>query len=170
MSGILKAMKKSAFTLVELMIVVAIVLILAAAATGGALSVLRNLRFSNAFNKAVFIVQEARNLAINEKGTAASYRVEITGTTLNLFALDSTTAIDSYALQNMPNATFYSRAVGSSGDCTPAEIKFAKGAVKTTLICAGADNPASLIVGLSDPENNLDKSFTIHKAAGIPQL
>ncbi|MBI5413487.1 prepilin-type N-terminal cleavage/methylation domain-containing protein [Candidatus Peregrinibacteria bacterium] len=162
-------MKKSAFTLIELMIVIAIMLILAAAAMSGMSSVLRNLRFGNAFNKAVFMVQQARNLAATEKGAAASYRVEIASDNIKLFA--DTTLTETYNLQNMPGATFVSQVTGITGNCSTAKIEFAKGAAKTILTCEGGSaNPASLTVALSDTANSLNKSFSIHNAAGIPQL
>lgn len=115
------------------------------------------------------MVQQARNLASTEKGTATAYRVEIVSDNIKLFA--DAAIIETYTLQNMQGATFISQVTGAAGNCTTAKIEFAKGTAKTTLTCdGGSANPASLTVALKDTANSLNKSFSIHNAAGIPQL
>lgn len=179
---------KKAFTLIEIIIVMAIVLILTAAAITGTSRILKNIQFNNVFNKLVFMVQTARNLAIAGKTGDTNVRfydlhVE---TSLNQFldlrtrnADGSTDSIEFYFIDKNKFKVFSSDITnGIPGIDCPQEvhIKFEVGTGKFFVNCPGGLNPEAKIiqVGVKELQENApgtrEQSFLIHRATGIPQV
>lgn len=72
--------KKRGFTLVEIMVVIAIVMILAGAAVLQSSQVQNLLQFNNTFSKLTLMVQRARNLASTETEAGTDFGVYMEGT------------------------------------------------------------------------------------------
>lgn len=72
--------KYPAFTLLEIMITISIVLILATAAVLQTSRIQNLLKFNNTFQKMVLLVQQARNLAFTEKEAGTNFGVYFEGT------------------------------------------------------------------------------------------
>lgn len=166
-------MKRSGFTLAELVIVMAIVLMLAAAAITGSIGLLRSLRFSNTFNKLVLMTQQARSLASSARGTDISYyEIEINSHEIKLKTNSS--ALDSYSLENTGALSFYVSNAADTLCALPANIQFAQGNAQTKFVCNGlADpNPPILKAGVEETKDGdtKKKSFIMHKVSGIPQI
>lgn len=166
------------FTIAELIIVIAIIIILAGAAITGSAGLIRSLRFSNTFNKMIFMVQQARSLAVTGKGTAANYDVLIEMVPLNISIGSSTSAtrdiIETLVLEETTNLKFFASHTGGPSCGTTATIQFERGSGKTSLQCDSANPPpSSLTVGIREVEVGVEKrskTFSIHQAAGIPQI
>ena len=173
-------MKRRAFTLVELLIVIGAILILSAAAVSGARKVIRSLTFGDNFNKLVFMVQRARNTAISGKDTnIAIYGVRINpqaGTatyfTKNIGGVTEDQT-DPPVIRLRAEDNFSFTAVAGLA-CTEARIEFVNGKAETRLACEGAGeankNPDLLTVNVHDARENTKRTFSIHKAAGVPQV
>lgn len=163
-------MNKKAFTIAELIIVIAITMILAAAAIGGTRTIIQTLRFNNIFNKTVMMVQEARNLAVTQKSTKPiEYSVAIDFVAIKLKEGRNTT-ISTTTLAQDSDLSF-----SFEPNCLSVEIIFAPGTANTELNCIGSttEHPESLKITLVETDNNeiaRQKSFSIHKTAGIPQV
>ena len=72
-----RRVNKKAFTILEIIIAIAVILILATAALSGSGGIIRSMRFNNAFNKMVLMVQKAKSLATSGKKTdVKNYKVE----------------------------------------------------------------------------------------------
>lgn len=168
---------KKGYTIAELIIVIAIILILSTAAISGSAGLIRSLRFTNSFNKMVFMVQQARSLAVTGKGSAANYDVQL-GIATNTISIGSSTAVvreilETFTLEATTNLTFF--ASHTDGTCsTSATIQFERGAAKTSLVCDAVNPPPSLFtVGVREVEAGVErrsKTFSIHQASGIPQI
>lgn len=178
-------MKKTrfAFTIIELIIVIAILLILAAGAFGGTGGIIRGLRFSNAFNKMVLMVQQARSLAVTGKNPdLKSYEVQLnmsapfSAVLQGIQQNDAPQIIESFTL----DAASTNLSLTNNGGCDPAIIRFLNGKAETQLLCTGGSLPSVtlLTIMLEDTSGGApagtapvhSKSFTIHRAAGIPQI
>lgn len=170
--------RKNAFTLIEFLIVITVVMILAATAITGSTGVIQNLRFGNAFNKMVFMVQQARNLALTAKGKIPGYQIKFDNKkielfttegndkkldTLNLPAQGITYCVENLSAGATPSVTL------PSCNCNSASIGFTSGTAKTILSCAG-QNVAFMRFGIKTTDNTRQKFFTIHAATGIPQI
>lgn len=171
-----------AFTLVELIVVISIVMILSGAAMSGASGVIKSSRFTNAFNKMVFMVQNARSLALAGKDAdvekyevrvstvadqAGSYRASF----VSVKAGNAESVLDSVALPNVFGLRFTGNAGNSS--CAPlATIRFYNPGARTELVCEGAGSPnaSAFTLGLAETNGARAKTFSIHAAAGIPQI
>lgn len=188
-------MDKKAYTLLELMIVVAIVLILAGAAIIGSSGIVKNIQFGNAFNKTVFMVQKARNLAINGKNTAQtpavnSYAVKFDMPaapglhSVAIVALGAEETIGSgdeemletYILTNNMGIELLASDVssGASGTaCTgSAVIYFENKTGNVSFDCTGGpDAPNIMQFGIQETgDATTARTFLIHRAVGTPQI
>lgn len=174
---------KKGFTIIELIIVVAILIIMAGAALSGTGGIIRGLRFSNAFNKIVLMVQRARSLAVTGKNPNIKwYEVQFSFASPGTAILQGekqdgiTQEIERFTLEPQTNLSF-----SKIPNCDPtAEIRFLNGKAETQLICQGiAEEQVTLLtIGLQENAANAapgaaavrSKSFTIHRASGIPQV
>lgn len=172
---------KKGFTIIELIIVVAILIIMAGAALSGTGGIIRGLRFSNSFNKIVLMVQRARSLAVTGKNAnIKAYEVQFSFASPGTAILqgekqDGTMQeIERFTLVSQTNLEFTNNLA-----CEPATIRFLNGKAETQLICTGGPSTVVLIeVGLRENAVNAapgaaavrSKSFTIHRASGIPQV
>lgn len=162
-----------AFSITELIIVIAIILILATAALNTVPGVLQGLRFNNAFNKMVLMVQEARSLAMTAKKSADFYEVHFptTGSSQKAYLKSSDEELDTLILEAKTNLKFFFE----PDNCAEAIIQFATVNGKLTITCTGAanPNPQILTVGLKEivsDKTTRSRSFSIHSASGIPQV
>lgn len=173
-------MKKHAFTLAELIVVISIIIVLAGASIIGTAGIIKNLRFANAFNRLVFMVQEARSRAVTSRGTAAAYivTIDLASTKKNIKLTDentSSTPIDSFILDAAGAIEFFAK-YGSPPSRTvcnaDASIRFERKTARATLVCGTSDPIPLMEFGIEDNQQNPQrtKSFLIHQAAGIPQL
>jgi len=159
-------MKPKGYTIVELIIVITIILVLAGAAIGGTSGIIRNLRFTNTFNKMVLMVQQARSNAITGKNEQ-SYGINIQSSVFQIFAGTSTTVIET--LQAPTNLVFSTK--GSLTCAAAATIEFTSLKATTTLKCNGIDEKQLEVSLCNDSACTTNKkSFLINKAAGIPQV
>lgn len=166
---------KKAFTIIEMLVVIAIVLILSAAAIGGTSGLIKNLRFNNAFNKTILLVQQARNLAITGKDNLIkSYILEFDlaagkATLKSKKESGAPSELDKLVLDSASGMTF--TASGAAYCTTTASITFANTTAETALSCVGAG--ASTYLQVLKIEIRMDaktKSFSINKASGVPQM
>lgn len=164
------------FTIVELIIVITIVLILSSAAISGTAGLIKNLRFNNTFNKVIFMVQQARNMAVTGKSTGVtSYTVYFYANKVELKAqkVGSTDTLSEITLGTDFNLVALP---GATGSCSDASISFNNGNAETTLTCTGSSSATdvkSLTVSLQEIANSstgLTRSFSIYSASGIPQV
>lgn len=178
--------RKSGFTLLELVIVIAVVLILASVAVSQSSSTLDFLRFNKTFNKIIFMVQKTRDLAITAGksdedvsavfayytkfsvvsgvlGVPDAYHVEI-------FA--KKTARDERIEDFSVPANISLRIESGVSSCTlspdPPQLSFSNRTADLSFTCSGVSDPASIKVKLSD--SSRQKSFVIHKASGVPRV
>lgn len=163
--------KKDGLTFVELMIVVAIVIIISAAGVASSRGVVKNLQFQNYFNRMIFMVQEARNLAITSKDQyAVSYSVQFDTPANNTKVTVFKTMVDAsnFDVEVYPFA-LSDFAITSAPNCAAtAIIKFESSTGKTSISCDG--NPLPFIeLGLTDNVGKT-RTFSIHQVAGIPQV
>lgn len=164
-----------AYTLVELLIVIGIVLIIAAAAVTGSRGAIKTMRFNSAFNKMVLIVQDARNHALTEKNQNFDYYgVRFTFTApyiATFFGIDEGNDeqnIETFELDAVSQFGFHTQQ-----NCTPsAAIKFEKVTAAVQLICEGIANSqiTDLIIGLQELDGTRSKTFAVNSAAGILQI
>lgn len=169
-------MKKNiGFTLAELFIVVTIVLILAAVALGGVSGTLRNLRFGNAFNKMIFMVQQGRGLASTGRDSAvAVYIVQFNFTASDPRAITIKQKLDN-TLEEIDRLILDPRdfqffAAAPCNQASVIVIQFTNGKAATQLLC---DNVAQslLTIGLQETRQaGNSKTFSIHQASGVPQV
>lgn len=171
-------MKHRGFTIAEIIIAITVIIILAAAAITGSAGLIRTLRFNNAFNKMIFMVQQARSLAVTGKGSAAIYDVKL-DIVANTISIGSSTAairepLETLTLEATTNLEFFASRTG--GVCgISAIIQFERGSGKTSLQCDSVNPPPSLLtVGVvrevEAGAERRSKTFSIHQAAGIPQI
>ncbi|GEM_PF-4658226 len=171
---------KKGFTIIELIIVISILIVLAGAALSGAGGIIRSLRFGNAFNKVILMVQQARSLAVTGKNSDMKwYEVQFSFVTPNTAVFqgekqDATMqVIERFTLDLQTNLSFV-----SPQGCSPAAIRFLNGRAETQLICTGGPTSPLLTIELEEntPGAAADalparqKSFSIHRASGIPQI
>lgn len=165
---------KSAFTLAEMLVVVMIVLILAAAAVRGTSGVLKNLRFTNSFDKMIFMIQQARGLALTSKDSNVKtyeFIIDFTAkpmkaTTFKIKKDEAKQETDRLILDDAGTLKFT-----AAPECVnTAAIQFDNGTGDTELIC-DLTTPTSFTIGLAESApGGKSKTFSIHKAAGIPQV
>jgi prepilin-type N-terminal cleavage/methylation domain-containing protein len=179
---------KKGFTIVELIIAMTVILILAGAAVAGSAGLIRSIRFTNAFNKIVFMVQQARSLAVTGKNSAVNdYYMIFDETadpeTITLFGdqnnnqtLDTGESIEEYRLETTTNLHLHLESLSPTAvpSCGTLRIGFRNGNGETSLVC-GADTPANVKIGVEEePEGGgpavRSKNFLLHQAAGIPQV
>lgn len=169
------------FTIAEIIIAITVIIILAAAAVTGSAGLIRTLRFNNAFNKMIFMVQQARSLAVTGKNSEAvkAYGVRFdfpsSATLYNIQSNDTTQNSEILQLEVTTELAFY-----SSPNCKIARIQFTNGNGETSLECEGGmqNDPPLLTLGICEGENCINdlntaprnKNFSIHRAAGIPQI
>ncbi|MEK9133086.1 MAG: type II secretion system protein [Patescibacteria group bacterium] len=175
-------MNKSGFTLLELMISIVVILILAAAVLGGTGSVMQNLRFGNAFNKIVFMVQSVRSMALIAKGDIAVYGIAFTQPNVDGFgavetfsqsADDQKTVLESFILPSNINSYFYAaKSANVDISCgNSAGVTFERGTVRVTFDCGGQSPTEPVVVfGLKEKVGTRSKSFRVHKQTGMPQM
>mgnify|MGYP001568021810 CR=1 FL=1 len=176
-------MRRQGFTIAEMIVVIAVVLILAAAAIGGTSAITRSLRFTNTFNKLVFMVQQARNLAVTGNNSDTKEYVVIfeqkmspQPDTITLFRkIDDSYTIDAgdivieeYKILTTTNLELTLEKI-AGGSCSKIIVSFQNGAAKTSLLCDDEANP-NLKIGIGDGVSSNEKHFLIHEAAGIPQV
>lgn len=172
-------MNSRGFTLIEILIVVAIVAILAAAAIGNSSGLIDGLRFNNAFNKTVFMVQQARNFSSSGKDNF-SHGVQIvngaTSFTIKLFAdddgdgsYDASEESENYSLPSGVSIEV-SNLGGSSSECDfPIQILFALRTAEASLKC-GTTSTSQIKITLTSATLGRTPSFSITSASGIPQV
>lgn len=210
-----KQRRRLAFTLAEIIVVVTIVIILAGIAFSSTSGVIKNLRFNNAFNKMVLMVQEARNLAATGKDSRASnygidfYQMTQGGVTVHAmrlykeflnapqqFIFNSTQQPDLQPPEDQELLTYHlpqtlsllvtpliTVPAGSAVACNPSSnpppsLFFNAGSGSLEIRCG--NNPATVQMYSASftiaetppggPQAQRSKAFTIHKAAGIPQI
>ena len=155
---------KKAFTLVEIIIVLTVIMIMSVMAVGGTSGILGNIRFTNAFNKMLLLVQQASNLSINGKNPdIINYSVTITPGQDIVLKGDST-EIDKITSTDLKEFSIY-----CEPNCTVATISYSNGTAVTDLTCTGIGKVNSLKIGLRKG-TTYDKSFQVYKAGGIIQV
>ena len=174
------------FTLVELVVVVMIVMILAAVAVTSSNGILKTLSFGNTFNKAIFMVQQARSLAVpggdvtikgygvrfslNSSNAATLFSTTENITDTDAVSLGKHTTIENYQLASNSGLAFGATPNNTSTSCTSATITFIHGSTTAKLTCEGASPPTSDILTITlKTTSGTSKSFSIHRASGIPQ-
>lgn len=163
------------YTLAEILVVVSIILILATAALQGTRSIIKNMRFSNAFNKMLFMVQHGRNLAITGKdSTAKNYGVRfefiiqphkaIVYKTIDKVVED----IDTFTLEKNSNLEF---TVTPKCLANVMKLEFTNKSGEAKIICGNTPPQSTVTIGLKEnAPDGRSKSFSIHAAGGIPQV
>lgn len=170
-----KLKKTSGYTIIELIIVISIVLILAGTAIGASGGIIRGLRFTNTFNKMIFMVQSARNRAVtgrNQNYTAYRIQFSISAPPIPQTATQkSVSATGETILETLTLEATTGLSFTSAENCTEAVIEFTNGSGSTSLQCVGGTdpNPPLLQIGLQEGTSTRTKTFLIHRAAGIPQ-
>lgn len=167
------------FTILEIVIAIAVILILATAALSGSGGIIRSMRFSNAFNKIILMVQRAKSLATSGKKTdVKSYKVEflLDKGTVNLIA-DTETAetMDTLELEQTSLLKLTSPSCGDA--ITYSVIIFNNQTNEIELKCSnapGATNESLLKISLEEKDidgNSVrEKTFSINHLSGLPQL
>lgn len=175
-----------AFTILEIIIAIAVILILATAVLGNSGGIIRSMRFNNAFNKLVFMVQRARNLAIAGKNAEVEkYVVEIFKGTAALFTSPESATSEILTLPESTNLQFQTK-TEINLDCNSiAVIIFKNGVSEPILACDGVagslnPNPEDIANTLKITLEELDasdknkvvreKTFSINHISGVPQL
>lgn len=169
----------------ELVIVTVVVIILASSVLMGTGQVMRNLRFGNAFNKMVFMVQQARNAAITSKGDFDYYGVEFAMPnikTVGRFA-EKTGVLQKTYVENLiieesvnSNILIKDKTNNPAGvDCGTGIVKFEKKTAQVSFICTNllASKPTLMEFGLKEKaevQGPKTKSFAIHMQSGVPQI
>lgn len=173
-----------AFTLLEIIIVVTIVLILATAAVSQTGSVQQLLKFNNVFQQTVFFVQRARTMALTQREDAPRFGVDFsTSNSIQLFKDPAATVEETF---QFPSGIIHHVTIGVAGgtNCPSAQITFDRETARTRFSCTGIDEPLVLQVTLcqltsgssatdcaSAPTDIIrSRSFVIHRAAGVPQF
>lgn len=159
---------KKAFTLVEMIIVLTVIMIMSVMAISGTSGILGNIRFTNAFNKMLLLVQQASNLSINGKNSdIKNYSVTITP------GQDIVLKGDSTEIDKITSADLKEFSIYAEPNCTVATIGYSNGTAIADLTCTGIGAPNdkvnSLKIGLKKG-TTFDKSFLIHKAGGVIQV
>lgn len=176
---------KKAFTIIEILIAITVILILAAAALSGSGGIIRSMRFNNAFNKMVFMVQRARNLAIAGKNAdVEKYAVEIFKNTAALFTSPESATSEILTLPESTKLQFKTKTETGLECISMAIIIFKNGVSEPVLACDGemsgsldptSGNTANTLkitlqeLGASD-EPVREKTFSINHISGVPQL
>lgn len=189
-----------AFTLIEILVTVGIILIIASVGLIGGSSVVNNLRFSNAFNKMMLIVQNARARSLTTQASATQsnivqYSVEFlpasgsvrffseSGTArLGEFNTGQPSAEDDLLMEPafdvataVPGAALVLENLNPATPPVCAQnivISFAKGTRNLTMRCDGAAQIYHVRLGLQTGAGLTlkKKTFTLHQASGIGQL
>lgn len=173
-------MKRPGLSIAELIIVIAIIMVLAATTIGSIGTISRNLRFGNAFNKIVFMVQQARSSALTAKGNQEKF-----GFSMNMAENKAELFSESGGNRTVLETTVFASEVGIlqyAADATQAPfpcantaaVMFDRSSAKVTLVCDGREPPALMRFGLKESNNvgadAREKFFTIHRGSGIPQV
>lgn len=177
---------KKAFTLIEIIIVMAIILILTTAAITGTSKVLKNLRFTNSFNKVVFMIQKARDLAISGKeggNIAINYTVEIdTSNNFMTIQAEGTSGpreeVEGYYVLNKDKGykLFANDVTSGSTQCPIVVwIKFEIQTGKISVNCPGGLSPPAKVMEIGLQEfpvgpGTREQTILFHRATGIPQV
>lgn len=169
---------KKAFTLIEIIIVMALILILTTAAITGTSKILAGLRFNNTFNKLIGMLQNARNLAMAGKGDESFYqfRVETQHPPYLTWVFSPNKGpLETFSID--PSMNTYELVVTdlTSGLPCPAitDINFAAHTGKMSINCPGIpdEDEAKLVeFRLTLKATAQEKIFLLHRAAGIPQV
>lgn len=171
-------MNRGGYTIIELIIVVAIVLILTASVLAGTGSLTRSLRFNNSFDKLILLVQQARSLAkANKDSSIKSYGVRFEWdltTSAVVFSENQTGTVADEVSSKLTLADGTQLKIFTPQNCTlSATIRFAAGSADASLRCEGVAKPdvALLTMGIRDTSTaNKTKTFSIHRVGGIPQV
>lgn len=178
-------MRNKAYSLVELIVVIAIILVLASAAVIGSQNIIKSLRLNNAFNKVVFMVQQARNLAITAKNTFATpvtqyeVRFYLDATTspqkVEIFAKGPDQVMETYTFNAASGLSVaisnYINASPTNFCSTPTIIAFEQTTAKTNINCPGTTPPNTPILQIKvQGQNANQKTFLFQRGAGIPQV
>lgn len=170
---------KKAFTIIEIIIAIAVILILATAALSGSGGIIRSMRFNNAFNKMILMVQRAKSLATSGKKTdVKSYKVEflLEEGTVNLIADAGTVeTMDTLELEQTSLLKLTSPSCGNA--TTYSAIIFNNQTNEIELKCSNAPNATNeSLLKISLEEKDADgnsvreKTFSINHLSGLPQL
>ncbi|MBI4994170.1 prepilin-type N-terminal cleavage/methylation domain-containing protein [Candidatus Peregrinibacteria bacterium] len=186
-----------AFTIIEILIAIAVILILAAAALSGSGGIIRSMRFNNAFNKLVFMTQRARSLAIAKKNAdIEKYMVVISlapsipqfpknTAALILYKYDAPKPETIEVLTLQQDSQLYLKTKKANDlECNDiAVVIFKNGASEPVLACGGPSvisNPSSsevtnilkIFLTEQDASGNAvrEKSFALYNTSGIPQI
>lgn len=181
----------------EIVIAIAVILILAAAALQGSGGIIRSMRFNNAFNKLVLMVQKGKSLATAGKDTSVEkYAIIISLTGISSVYPENTAALVLYKylapkpevleLLNLEETSkLYLKTEKADGlKCSQiAAIIFKNGTAEPTLACDGNSvslNPAAadltniLKISLEEKDAAVnqvrEKTFSISNLSGVPQL
>lgn len=186
-----------AFTILEIIIAIAVILILAAAALQGSGGIIRSMRFNNAFNKLVLMTQKARSMAVAGKNVdIEKYAIIISLEGFPPQYPKNTAALISYKysaakpeildILNLTEASkLYLKTEKADGLlCNNIAVAiFKNGFAEPILACDG--NSAGLNPASADMTNTLkislveedaagneirEKTFSINHLSGLPQL
>lgn len=146
------------------------------------------LRFQNAFQQTVFLVQRARTMAVTRQGTANVFGVDLSASNeVNIFSAASINETTPAGEENfkLPSGIFLKVQQGatpSGTDCNAARIGFERGTGNTLFACTEELTERALRVTMCQvssgascvsegtPEFIRNRSFIIHLASGIPQF
>lgn len=168
-------MKNKAFTILEIIIAIAVILILAAAALQGSGGIIRSMRFNNAFNKILFITQQARNQALNGKNTEVkSYEIKFIIASVPHKVESINESLNFDAASKLTLTAEAGGATGVTKCISSANISFENVTAKTTFLCDGGGGAEYLRIRMEekDAADNVvrEKSFTLYNTSGIPQI
>lgn len=171
-----------AFTLIEIIIVTAIIIILTAAAITGASGVVKTLRFNNTFDKVVFMLQKTRSIAIAERKNEPYYQFMIETQHPPYFTQIRTwnEVIEQFEVDPLPGQDYELIVTDlTSGLPCPhiTEINFDPKTGKMSINCPGipqVDEAKLIEFRLREfpfiSGKSREKIFLIHRAVGIPQV
>lgn len=179
-------MNKKAYTLIELMVVIMIVLIIAAAAITGSAGLMKSLRVGNTFNKIVFTVQRARNLASTGKNQAAygvffenspdptaSDKVTIFTDRNGNEQYDSgpVSAELIELITINPSDASLTMSDKTSGDleCVNSGLILYKENSGEAILRCGGDLANKTLMEFGIVSEDVERTFLIHRVAGVPQ-
>lgn len=174
-------MSKKAFTIIEILIAITVILILAAAALGNSGGIIRSMRFNNTFNKMILMVQKAKSLATSGKKTdVKNYKVEflLDDGTVNLIA-DTATGGETMDTLHLGKTSLLKLTSPSCGEtaATYSAIIFTNKTNEIELKCSNTPNAGNeplLRIKLTEEDASgkpvREKNFSVSNLSGVPQL
>lgn len=167
-----------AFSVAELIVVIGVVLILAAAALQANGGIQGLLRFNNVFQQTISIAQRARTLATTNTEYSFGVEIDINERAVKLFRKKDgvSETLESFTA---PETVHFDALNGDAECATPTVFEFSALAGEVSFTCANA--PTALTVRfcqvLRGEKNKRcgdspvrSRTFVLHKTSGVPQV